>query len=58
MKKVVLTIIENENGQLDININFGKGGLDEESIVHKIALFAVEKIDEALKYVDENEQNA
>lgn len=53
MKKVVLTIIENENGQLDININFGEGGLDEESIVHKIALFAVEKIDEALKYVDE-----
>ena len=53
MRKAIMTITEDEKGQINIHVDFGKGGLDEESIVHKIALFAVEKIDEALKYEDE-----
>ena len=52
MRKAIMTITEDEKGQINIHVDFGKGGLDEESFVHKVALFAVEKINEALK--DEN----
>lgn len=48
-KKAILTITEDDKGQINIHIDFGKGGLNEESFAHKVALFAVEKINEALK---------
>lgn len=48
-KKAILTITEDDKGQINIHVDFGKGGLNEESFAHKVALFAVEKINEALK---------
>ena len=48
-KKAILTITEDDKGQINIHVDFGKGGLNEESFVHQVALFAVEKINEALK---------
>ena len=46
--KAVITIQDVED-KVNINVDFGKGGLNEESFAHKVALFAVEKISEALK---------
>ena len=48
-KKAILTITEDDKGQINIHVDFGKGGLNEESFAHKVALFAVGKIREVLK---------
>lgn len=46
MKQATITIIETESGQLDINVTFCTG--HEDSIVNKVAMFAVMKINEEL----------
>lgn len=54
-KKAILTITEDEKGQINIHVDFCKDGLNEESFVHKIALFAVEKISEISEELKDND---